>query len=344
MKNSIHFILLFLTGCTHLVKPPSIEEVPRPRAISYEFSEDGKTITLRVPRGAVAVGDTIHRLLSKSRGRIRYAKYFSQVEDDSLKNVLTQELKEIARRDALPDYSFRDIRSDNREITITLKEDESRIALMALELIGGREIAAREDLVPHDFSYFRDISFLLPCPNVRVPEESYLLPNAPRSYRSGTHRGIDFPTPYGAEVRSIADGIVIRADHDYREVTDEFRESLLQKASTLGRTPSDVFEHILLGKSVFIDHEFEIIPGKRLVSTYGHLSQIDDKIQVGLRVKRGQLLGLSGNSGTSDGAKGKRTGAHLHFEITVQDKDGERYLGQGMEYEELYNLLTAVFE
>ena len=32
----------------------------------------------------------------------------------------------------------------------------------------------------------------LPCDNIPVPKRTMRLPNAPRNYRSGTHRGIDF--------------------------------------------------------------------------------------------------------------------------------------------------------
>ena len=35
----------------------------------------------------------------------------------------------------------------------------------------------------------------------------YGIPNAPRNYRNGTHRGLDFFANWGTPVRSVADGV-----------------------------------------------------------------------------------------------------------------------------------------
>ncbi|HEY8815990.1 MAG TPA: M23 family metallopeptidase [Candidatus Dormibacteraeota bacterium] len=56
----------------------------------------------------------------------------------------------------------------------------------------------------------------------------------------------------------------------------------------------------LSGLTIEIDH------GNGLLSYYGHLSQLD--VSVGQRVRRGQVIGLSGSTGTA-------TGPHLHFGI-----------------------------
>lgn len=54
------------------------------------------------------------------------------------------------------------------------------------------------------------------------------------------------------------------------------------------------------GLVVMIDH------GPRLRTVYGHLSQIN--VRAGDKVKGGQVIALSGQSGNA-------SGAHLHFEI-----------------------------
>ena len=59
------------------------------------------------------------------------------------------------------------------------------------------------------------------------------------------------------------------------------------------------------GNMIEIDH------GNGLTTRYGHLSRIE--IAVGSAVERGQLIGLVGSTGRS-------TGAHLHFEIRLNDK------------------------
>ena len=188
-----------------------------------------------------------------------------------------------------------------------------------------------------------ELKLLLPCENVPVPERALLLPNAPRNYRNGTHRGIDFYVNWGSPVRAVADGVVIRADQHYKEIPSEFRKKLLAEAKQLGHTPSDVFEHILLGRSVFIDHGFDLVPGYRAITIYAHLSHIDTYIKPGIKIDAGEQIGLSGNSGTEDGTLGKRTGAHLHWELILQDAGGEYYLGQGFKSEALRLLFNNVF-
>lgn len=188
-----------------------------------------------------------------------------------------------------------------------------------------------------------ELRLLLPCENVSVPERALLLPNAPRNYRNGTHRGIDFYVNWGSPVRAVADGVVIRADQHYEEVPSDFRKKLLAEAKQLGHTPSDVFEHILVGQSVYIDHGFDLVPGFRAVSIYAHLSHINPAIKPGELVARGQVIGLSGNSGTEQSTLGTRKGAHLHWELILQDAGGEYYLGQGWDTEKLYQELVRVF-
>ena len=194
-----------------------------------------------------------------------------------------------------------------------------------------------------DFSYLSDLKLLYPCEGITLPEETWLLPNASRSYRHGIHRGIDFVANYGSEVRAVASGTVIRADHHYEEFNPAFREELLAEAAAIGRTPSDVFNNILVGQSVIIDHGTELVTGKRLISIYAHLSHIDSDIQVGSTVVQGQQLGLSGNSGTKPATLGGKSGAHLHFELIIQDAEGERYLGQELTVEEVKVLLERLF-
>jgi murein DD-endopeptidase MepM/ murein hydrolase activator NlpD len=86
------------------------------------------------------------------------------------------------------------------------------------------------------------------------------------------HYGQDFSVPYGTEVYATGNGKVIESGWN-----------------------SDGF-----GNFIVIDH------GYGLQTTYGHLSQI--KVSRGLNVKRGDLIGFSGNTGTS-------SGPHLHYQI-----------------------------
>lgn len=86
------------------------------------------------------------------------------------------------------------------------------------------------------------------------------------------HYGQDFEVPYGTEVYATGDGRVVESGYNNGG----------------------------FGNVVIIDH------GYGLQSIYGHLSKIN--VPRDLNVKRGDLIGLSGSSGTS-------SGPHLHYQI-----------------------------
>ncbi len=98
----------------------------------------------------------------------------------------------------------------------------------------------------------------------------------PTIYSSNFHDGVDFSTAVGTPLYAAADGKISRA-------------------SVYGG----------YGNCIDID-----IGGGTIVR-YGHLSQI--LVSNGATVKRGQQIGLSGNTGNS-------TGPHLHFEVRVNGK------------------------
>lgn len=87
------------------------------------------------------------------------------------------------------------------------------------------------------------------------------------------HFGQDFEAPYGTDVYATGNGSV---------------------------TVAAGWSNTGFGSYVVIDH------GYGYESIYGHLSKIN--VAVGMNVKRGDLIGLSGNSGTS-------SGPHLHYQI-----------------------------
>lgn len=88
-----------------------------------------------------------------------------------------------------------------------------------------------------------------------------------------THHAIDIPLPVGTPLLSIDDGVVVRAE-----------------TSAQGDA----------GKWVGIKHPSGI------TARYLHLSRVD--VQVGQQVRRGDWIGLSGNSGNS-------AGPHLHLDL-----------------------------
>jgi murein DD-endopeptidase MepM/ murein hydrolase activator NlpD len=61
------------------------------------------------------------------------------------------------------------------------------------------------------------------------------------------------------------------------------------------------------GEAIFIEHTVE---GQKWETVYAHMVSGSRRVQVGDLVKKGQTIGLMGNTGQS-------TGPHLHFEIHV---------------------------
>ncbi len=95
----------------------------------------------------------------------------------------------------------------------------------------------------------------------------------PITKRKQFHRGLDMAIPLKTPIRATADGIVAYAQ------------------------PKDKGDY---GRVVRISHNFGFS------TTFGHMNKV--LVKVGEVVKKGQLIGLSGNSGRS-------SGAHLHYEV-----------------------------
>jgi len=92
------------------------------------------------------------------------------------------------------------------------------------------------------------------------------------------HEGLDFTAPKGTDVFATADGTVAQSDNNSSGY----------------------------GNVIVVDH------GYGYKTRYAHLSAF--KVKQGQKVKRGELIGLVGNSGLS-------TAPHLHYEI---EKNGEK--------------------
>lgn len=98
-----------------------------------------------------------------------------------------------------------------------------------------------------------------------------------RLYASGTHNGVDFRASVGTPVMAMADGTVLGVGDT---------DTICPGAS--------------FGKFVFIQYN------NGLSSTFGHLSLV--KSSEGQQVKRGEVVGYTGNTGHT-------TGPHLHISL-----------------------------
>ena len=166
----------------------------------------------------------------------------------------------------------------------------------------------------------------LPIDGVGLPDDPDLMPNAPRDYRGGYHEGIDFPAPNGTPVHAVADGTIVRIDHDFVDWDPESESAALDESVALGYTPARTLD-LIRGRQVWIDQ------GDRIVTRYAHLSAVAD-LAVGDHVSAGDVIGAVGSSGFPEG------GPHLHLEVRV----GASYLGDGLSADALMTAVTAAFD
>jgi murein DD-endopeptidase MepM/ murein hydrolase activator NlpD len=181
--------------------------------------------------------------------------------------------------------------------------------------------------------------FQYPITGVCLPLKDDLMPNAPREYRFGVHEGVDFypgracaTIDRGTPVFAAKTGIVIRADVNYKDITEEEMAELLGRSAAEGSTPPEVLDR-LRGRQIWIDH------GDGVVTRYCHLLSIDPGVVVDVAVATGQPIGLVGNSGTPEGIIDETFENHLHFEIWT----GDTFLGKGLPPAEVRMLWEGAF-
>lgn len=185
--------------------------------------------------------------------------------------------------------------------------------------------------------------YVVPVAGATISSRAAHWPNANRAYRNGTHEGFDFyqgavsgsaVIAYGTPIVAVADGVVIRADHDYVELSRAEYDRVIESAVRSLNTPTDVLDQ-LRGRQVWIQH------AGGYISRYAHLADVEPGLQVGSRVNQGQVVGSTGNSGTAEAADGTQDDPHPHVEIW-RSRD-EVYLGQGLEPAGIFVLAGQVF-
>jgi len=200
----------------------------------------------------------------------------------------------------------------------------------AVELVDA-SLRAFVDSLRAGYDEWRLSGFQLPVLGAKLPDADRLLPGARRAYRFGIHQGFDMypghvgvPTGYGAPVIAAKAGTIVRADTDYVDVSAEQYDEAIAISQEARTTPDPQLDQ-LRGRQVWIDH------GHGIITRYAHLSGIAPGIVVGGNVDAGTVIAFVGNSGMESASRGGNSGAHLHFELRIDD----RYLGQGMSPDEI---------
>jgi murein DD-endopeptidase MepM/ murein hydrolase activator NlpD len=182
--------------------------------------------------------------------------------------------------------------------------------------------------------------FVMPIENACLPGNDNLMPNAAREYRSGVHEGIDFyfgdscvVIERGTPVVAAFGGVVIRADHDYVDLTLEQANALAKKTDEQGFSDDETLD-VYRGRQLWIDH------GNGIVTRSCHLHRIQPDLAEGLLVEQGQVIGSVGESGTPESVTAPGTELHLHWEVRI----GEGFLGQDAGPDEVRSSYRRLFE
>ncbi|MBD3306827.1 peptidoglycan DD-metalloendopeptidase family protein [candidate division KSB3 bacterium] len=169
---------------------------------------------------------------------------------------------------------------DFSEMVSDLQQESQEIMLQKIENLSKLKDLAenQEELSQRLMEYFQDQQTLLASTPSIWPVHGWVtsgfgMRKSPFTGHRTMHAGLDIATKSGTDIKAPADGIVSYAGN---------------KGA--------------FGKVVVIDH------GYGYATFYGHCSGFN--VEVGDRVKRGDIIAYVGNSG-------KSTGPHLHYEVRV---------------------------
>lgn len=136
-----------------------------------------------------------------------------------------------------------------------------------------------EEIIQQDLIvYMNESTQKLACIPSIIPAQGFISSRfgyrtSPFTGSKQLHKGLDVAAPIGTKIIAPADGKVVFAQRDGA-----------------------------YGLSIEIDH------GNGIITRYAHMSKFN--VKRGDKIKRGDLIGLVGNTGRS-------TGAHLHYEVIV---------------------------
>ena len=209
------------------------------------------------------------------------------------KTVLADKLKETADKKVMTEIErenlknkkiiFGDLKEDKQTILKQTKNQEQVYQRIVSDLEKKQaEIAAEIDKLEEELRIAFDPSILpskrpkvlsYPVLDIFVTQEYGTTAFAQRAYKTKFHNGIDFKTPIGTPIYAAEDGEIFAVGNNGR---------------------------VQYGKFMVIKHK------NNLATLYAHLSR--QIIKVGSSVKKGDIIGYSGNTGYS-------TGPHLHFTV-----------------------------
>jgi len=203
-------------------------------------------------------------------------------KEASLQNKLNSLIKKNNKKEAMLNKAMAGLKSRSKSIESILRAVGIKIKIKSSSKNSGGPFVPLSDNTYDDLTFkvdsYLDAVQAMPLgpPLMGTITSKYGRRIDPINHKPGFHSGIDIRQKAGSKIMTTADGIV----------------------QEQGRSAGN-------GNYVFIKH------GQGFVTKYLHMQKA--LVKKGQKVKRGQVIGLVGNTGRS-------TGAHLHYEIVYKNK------------------------
>ena len=221
--------------------------------------------------------------LSGTRQELQSDKYATEERKNDLKefsDTLSDQKKVVAANTSEKNSLLSETK--NQEAAFQAIVQQKKEAKVALEKeVFEYESKLKYILDPSSIPVAGSSPFSWPLSDVYITQQFGKTSASGRLYASGSHNGTDFKALMGTAIYALADGTIS------------------------GTGDTDVTcPRASFGRWILVKHD------NGLAATFGHLSVVSVKERA--RVKKGDIIGYSGNTGYS-------TGPHLHISIYPND-------------------------
>ncbi len=164
-------------------------------------------------------------------------------------------------------------------------------------------------------NYFNKYSNGKPLDNYLFRNDNSIYPGAPRYYRHGIHRGIDFSdrrnnTKAGRNepLYAVEDGTIMKIKDDYKMFSEEDKFDKYRELCSSVFHTSDELLNFFRGNQLYVKSNDKYY-------IYSHINKFAKNLKVGKQIKKGDIIAYMGNSGVEY----MNVRNHLHLEIYFGD-------------------------
>lgn len=216
-------------------------------------------------------------LLRKTKDIEQVLQQLEQRDDNMYRAILQAEPVENRSGDLHRSNRYNDLSdlTHNNLVIHTSRQIDQLSRRVYLQSKSYDELA---ELIRNNEDRLNHLPAIQPVPNSSLKREAsgYGWRTDPVYKTRRFHKGIDFSVPVGTDIYATADGVI----------------------SYVG------YQRGGYGHCIKIDHGYDY------TTVYAHLKNTN-KVRLGQKVKRGDIIGESGNSG-------KSVGPHLHYEVQIR--------------------------